>query len=79
MLLPAAWKLFKCAGNICAVPWQAAAEAAARSADADAERLSRDLSEALERLVDHKLHMQRSLEAVLAHMRAVHAQVTAFA
>ena len=61
------------------VPWQTAAEAAARSADADAERLSRDLSEALERLVDHKLHMQRSLEAVLAHMRAVHAQVAACA
>ncbi|KAK9842247.1 hypothetical protein WJX81_002558 [Elliptochloris bilobata] len=49
----------------------AAAEAAARSAEADAERLNRDLSEALGRLVDHKLHVQRSLEAVLAHMRAV--------
>lgn len=56
---------------------QAAAEAAARSAEADAERLNRDLAEALGRLVDHKLHVQRSLEAVLAHMRAVSAQVAA--
>ena len=66
-------------GGMHPVPWQAAAEAAARTAEADAECLSRDLSEALERLVDHKLHMQRSLEAVLGHMRAVYAQVTACA
>jgi len=58
-------------------PLQAAAEAAARGTDADAERLNRDLGEALGVLVDHKLHVQRALEGVHAHVRAVAGQVAA--
>ena len=52
-------------------------EEVARGNEAEAEALEGDLGEALQALLDHKLHCQAALERVHAHLRSVHEDVGA--
>lgn len=52
-------------------------EEAGRRAEAEAEALVGDLGDALQALLDHKLHCQAALDSVAAHMRTLTREVAA--
>jgi len=48
-----------------------------RANEAEAEQLVGDLAEALQQLLDHKLHLQRTLENTHAHLHSTLHKVAA--
>ncbi|CAL8470906.1 g10448 [Coccomyxa elongata] len=59
------------------VALQIQAEEEVRESEAEAEQLNADLADALQSLLDHKLHLQRTLEHTHSHVHSVLASVAA--